>query len=789
VGSTGVQDTLANLEADHRMTVTEKPRSKFRVVGTRPVRHDGLDKVTGRAVYGADIKQPGLVYGAVLRSPHAHASIKRVDTSRAEKLPGVLAVMTGQDMPLAPSKVIELGEGAENLRYNSDKVMAQDKALFRGHPVAAVAAVDHNTALEALRLIDVEYSVLKPVLDVHQGMAAGAPVLLKDLVGNHLGTKVRNTNVSVHARHEFGDVDAGFRTAHVVVEREFELAMVHQGYIEPQNATATWSQDDRVTVWTSTQGAFGTRQALSGVLRIPESRIKVVPLEIGGGFGGKISIYLEPVAAILSKKCGRPVKLVMDRKSVFEATGPTPGGWIRVKLGADRKGRIVAAEADIRFESGAYPGSPIGRGMTCMMAPYRLENSRIDGYEVVVNKPKTSAYRAPGSTHAAFAMESAVDELAKRLGIDPIDLRLTNAAREGDRRPDGPRHPRIGCVEVLEAAKGSSHWNSKLQRKGSDGKLRGRGVANGYWVNAGRESTVAISVNSDGTVELVEGSTDIGGTRASIAMQAAEVLCLSPMDVRPQVADTESVGYTDVTGGSRTTYATGIAAIRAAEAVLAEMKSRAAKFWDRKPANVEFGDGSFFSKSDPELKIGFRELASKLSETGGPVAAVGTVNISDAGGAFGAHMVDVEVDPETGKVDVLRYTAVQDVGRAIHPSYVEGQIQGGAAQGIGWALNEEYYMTDEGVMVNSSFLDYRMPTALDLPMIETVLVEVPYPTHPFGVRGVGEVPIVAPVAAVANAIHDATGMRLTRTPMKPARVLEALAAQRAEAVRNGRKGG
>jgi len=768
------------------MVATARPGKDFKVIGTRPVRHDGLDKVIGRALYGADLKLPGLIHGAVLRSPHAHARIKKIDTSKAEKLAGVFAVITGNDMPLAPSKVVDLVEGAENMRYNSDKVMAQDKALFKGHPVAAVAAVDQNTALEALKLIDVKYELLPPILNVGEAMAKAAPIALEDLTGNHLGKKVPHTNVASHNRHEFGEVDKAFSGCELVVEREYELATVHQGYIEPQNATADWNAEGRVTVWTSTQGAHGVRKQVAGVLLLPESRIKVVPMEIGGGFGGKISVYLEPLAALLSKKAGRPVKMVMDRRSVFEATGPTPGGRVRVKLGVDRKGRMLAAEADLRYEAGAYPGSPIARGMTCIMAAYKIPNTRIDGYDVIVNKPKTSAYRAPGSTHAAFAMETVVDEVAERLGMDPVKLRLLNAAREGDRRPDGPRHPRIGCVEVLEAAMASPHWKSKLVRKGKDGRVRGRGVAQGFWVNAGRESSVAISVNGDGTVQLVEGSTDIGGSRASIAMQAAEALGIGAQDVWPIVVDTDGIGYTDVTGGSRTTYATGAAAIKAADLVISEMKKRAARHWNREPGDIAHGDGRFFSKSDPELKMSFKELSARLGETGGPVVGVGTVNIPDAGGAYGTHIVDLEVDPDTGKVDILRYTAIQDVGKAIHPSYVEGQIQGGAVQGIGWALNEEYFVTDKGAMANSSFLDYRMPTALDTPMIETILVEVQYPTHPYGVRGVGEVPIVPPVAAIANAIHDAVGVRLNQAPMKPGRILEALAARPA-ARSNGRK--
>jgi CO/xanthine dehydrogenase Mo-binding subunit len=359
--------------------------------------------------------------------------------------------------------------------------------------------------------------------------------------------------------------------------------------------------------------------------------------------------------------------------------------------------------------------------------------------------------------------------------MDKIEFRMMNSAREGTRRGDGPIYPRIGHEECLTAAKNSPHWKSKLVKSGPNGRKRGRGIASGYWFNIGLKSAVTISVNIDGTVALVEGSTDIGGTRASIAMQAAEVLGIAAEDVRPVVADTESVGYTDVTGGSRTCYATGYAAYEAAQSVVNILRERAAKLWDIKASDVDFKDGVFFSKSDSELRLTFKQLAKKMDETGGPVTATGSVDLSSAGGGFGVHIADVEVDPETGKVDVLRYTAIQDVGRAIHPSYVEGQMQGGAVQGIGWALNEEYFMDDAGRMANSSFLDYRMPTTLDLPKIETIVVEVPNPLHPFGVRGVGETPIAPPVATIANAIYDAIGLRLRQSPMKPGRILEALA--------------
>ncbi len=407
----------------------------------------------------------------------------------------------------------------------------------------------------------------------------------------------------------------------------------------------------------------------------------------------------------------------------------------------------------------------------CVFACYDIENITIDGYDVVVNKPSTAAYRAPGATNAAFSSESVVDEIAEKLGIDPIELRLKNAAKEGTRRADGPKYPRVGLVEVLEAMKAHPHYSAPLE-----GENVGRGVAVGFWFNVGLESSCAISVNSDGTVNLVEGSTDIGGTRTSVAMQAAEVLGIRAEDVTPTVVDTDSVGYTAVTGGSRTTFATGWAAHNAAQDIVAQMKERAALLWSVEASAVEFTDGVF---SSGDKSISFKDLATKLSRTGGPVVGRATVNPKGIGGSFSGNIVDVHVDPETGKTDVLRFTAFQDAGKAVHPSYVEGQMQGGSVQGIGWALSEEYFMDDAGVMRNSSLLDYRMPTALDLPMIDTCIIEVANPGHPYGVRGVGEANIVPPPAALANAIHGAIGVRMNRLPMNPVHVMEAIWAQEA----------
>ena len=742
---------------------------EYNIVGKRPVRPDGVDKVTGRAQYGADVKLTGLLAGRVLRSPHAHARIRSIETGKAVALPGVRAVITAGDLPFAALSREELGTDYGRLKFASDHMLASDKVLFKGHPVAAVAAVNAHVAESALALIEVDYEVLPAVVDVREAMKDDAPLLHEDLRTSAMGEIAdRPSNVAAHLSYEKGDAEKGFAEADAVIEREYTTASVHQGYIEPHNSTAIWNIDGQLSVWTSTQGAFAVRAAVADVLRMPVSRVKVTPAEIGGGFGGKITAYLDAITALLSQKAGAPVKQTMTRAEVFEASGPAPGSWMKVKVGAKNDGKLTAVQLEVAMDAGAYPGSPVMQAITCAFACYDVENGKVDGYDVVVNKPKTAAYRAPGSPQAAFGVETAMDELCQQLGIDPIEFRLLNAAREGTRRIEGPVARRIGLVECLEAARDHDHYNSPVE-----GEHRGRGVAAGYWMNRGFQSSCVITVNFDGTVSLIMGSVDIGGTRASIAQQAAETLGIAYEDVKPTVVDTDSIGFTFVTGGSRTSFATGIAAFEAAESVKAQLVARAAKIWDTAEEDVEYTDGEVRHKSDPELRLGFKDLARQLASTGGTVAGQSNVDPAGEGNSYAVHIADVEVDPDTGKTEVTRYTAIQDAGKAVHPSYVEGQIQGGAVQGIGWALNEEYYFDGSGRMMNPTFLDYRMPTSLDLPMIDTVIVEVANPGHPYGVRGVGEVPIVPPMAAIANGIHEATGLRLPSLPMSPGKVLEA----------------
>jgi len=750
----------------------------YRVIGTRPVRPDGVDKVTGRAAYGADTRMPGLLYGRLLRSPHAHAHIKSIDASRALALEGVKAVVTAADLPRGASGEMNLGETTADAKWLLDNVLASDKVLYHGHAVAAVAATDPHIAEDALSLIDVEYELLTPVTDVREAMLDDAPILHPDLRTSVRARGVdtptdRPTNIAMHMRLERGDLDKAFDAADIVIEREFETSWFHQGYIEPHSATAFWNQDGKLTIWNSSQGPFVVRDATAKVLQVPVNDITLVPQEIGGGFGGKIPIYLEPVTALLSKKTGKPVRMTMTREAVFQATGPTSATYNRIKIGAMRDGRIIAADAYLAYAAGAYPGSPVGAGVLCALAPYYIENQRIDGFDVVTNGPKSAAYRAPGAPASEFAVEATINELAERLEMDPIDLRLLNATEEGKPTAAGAPFPRIGAKEVMDAVKNHPHYTSELQ-----GDDVGRGVALGFWFNAGLESGSTATINSDGSVQLIVGSVDIGGTRASLAMQLAEALGIDYEAVKPHVADTDSVPFTHVTGGSRTTFAGGWVAYEVGQALRQKLRERAAEIWGVDVDEVEYSDNAVISTTQDDegndRLFTFAELAEKMSSTGGQISSTVSLNKSTTGPAFAGHIVDVEVDRDTGKVTILRYTAIQDVGTAIHPSYVEGQIQGGVAQGVGMALTEEYFYDEQGHLRNGSFLDYRMPTALDLPMIETQLIEVPNPGHPYGVRGVGEVPIVPPMPTLQQAVYDAIGVRIYEMPMSPRVILEAL---------------
>ena len=749
-----------------------QPQQAFKWVGTRPVRPDGVPKVTGAAKFGADYYLPGMLYGRVLRSPHAHARIRSIDTSRAAALPGVKAVMTGADLPDHPFEYVGPERLAVNFWHITRNIMAREKVMYEGHAVAAVAAISTVIANRALALIDVDYEVLPHVIDVEEAMAEDAPLLFEDMITRGVDpAPERPSNVSKRVGFEIGDLDAGFAEAEEIVEKRYRTAPIHQAYIEPQACLANWEGGGKAEVWSSSQGHFAVRNLTAKLTGMTIGDVKVNPAEIGGGFGGKTIVYLEPVAVTLSKISGHPVRMNMSREEVFKGTGPTSGSSMTVKVGFSRDGTITAAEAILKYQAGAFPGSPVTNGCMCAFAPYAIPNQRTVGYDVVSNRPKAAAYRAPGAPISAFAVESTLDIVAKTVGMDPLEFRLKNAAMPGTQMVYGPKLAHGGYVETVQALLDHPGYKAPL------GPNQGRGSASGFWFNGAGDSGAHVAVNADGTVTIATGSPDIGGTRASMAIMAAETLGIDYDRIQSSVVDTEAVPYCHVTGGSRVTYATGLAVIDACNQVIEDMRARAALIWDVDVDAVVWEDGHAKPSSSNVgdfQPLSLKDIAAKFSATGGPIGATGTVNAGGQAPGFSTQFCDVEVDPETGRVTILRFVAAQDAGRAIHPSYVEGQMQGGVVQGIGWALNEEYIYDEDGRMSNPGFLDYRVPVASDVPMIEPIVVEVPNPNHPFGVKGVGEVSICPPMAAVANAVADAIGRRLQELPMSPPKVLEAL---------------
>jgi len=751
------------------MNEIKKP---YKWVGTSQIRPDGVPKVTGIAKYGADYTLPGALFGNILRSPHGHARIKSIDTSKAQALPGVKAVVTSADFPDQTFAYVGPERVAANFWHITRNVMAREKVLYDGHAVAAVAAVDAATAAQAVSLIEIDYEVLQAVVDVDEAMADDAPLLFEDMITRGIEpAPTKPSNISKRLQFKIGDLEAGFAEADVIVEKNFKTAAVHQGYIEPHACLARYDSDGQGEIWSSSQGHFVVRGLTAKLIGMNLADLKVYPAEIGGGFGGKTVVYLEPVAMLLAKKSGLPVRLTMSRDEVFKASGPTSGASMTVRIGVKKDGTLSAAEGVFNFQAGAFPGSPVMNACLCAFAPYNIANQKAVGYDVVSNRPKAAAYRAPGSPISAFGVESVLDILAKKIGMDPLELRMKNAARIGAPSIAGPKLAYEGYAQTVQAMLDHPGYKTKL------GPNQGRGVASGYWFNGAGESGATVYVNTDGTVTIATGSPDIGGSRASMALMTAETLGVDYNDVRATVNDTTSVPYTHVTGGSRVTFATGLAVVGACEKVIVELCARAAMIWDVDPEGVIWEDGhakpAGANVGDFE-PLSLKAIAAKSGATGGPIGASNAVNAGGQAPGFATQFCDVEVDPDTGLVKILRFVAAQDAGRAIHPDYVEGQIQGGVVQGIGWALNEEYIYDEKGLLQNAGFLDYRVPVASDLPMIEAVIVEVPNPNHPFGVKGVGEVGICPTMAAVANAIADAVGRRMDSLPMSPPKVLAAL---------------
>ena len=732
-------------------------------IGKNTVRPDGAEKVTGRAEYGADTSMPGMIWGSVLRSPHPHAKIISINTKKAEALKGVKAVITSKDIvdfPLDTPVIL----GIQDMRWMCRNVMAKDKVLFHGHPLAAVAATTQEIAAKACELIEVEYEILPWSIDIEDAIKPDAPILHENYTFND-----KPSNIVGTLEHKKGNLEEGFAKADVIIERNFKTEAVHQGYIETHACLVSVAGDGRATIWSSSQGQFMVRAMTAYLTGIPQSNIKAIPAEIGGGFGGKTIVYLEPLATVLSQKTGRPVKIVMSREDTMRATGPTSASISTVKIGATNDGKIVAAQGTFYLQAGAFPGSPIRGATACAFGPYDLPNAYTLGYDVVSNRSKVAAYRAPGAPIGSYGVECVIDEIAEAIKMCPLEIRKINAAKEGTKAVQGPVYPKMGYLETVQAAIDHPHYKAPL------GKNQGRGVASGFWFNAGGESSAQLNITEDGNVVVTTGHPDIGGSRASIANITAELLGINHNRVSVQIGDTASIGFSNLTGGSRVLFASAMVVTQSSQKVIKQLKERAGKIWGIDPDAIEWENGEARPAGDNAGKfkpLSLAEIADKATATGGPIGAGVQLNTEGAEGGFATHICDVEVDVELGIVRVIRYTSIQDVGKAIHPDYVEGQLQGGCAQGIGWALSEEYIYNKNGHLDNTGFLDYRMPVCSDLPMLDTLIIEVPNPKHPQGVRGVGEVPLVPTLGAVSNAVYQALGKRSYSLPMSPPKVLK-----------------
>jgi CO/xanthine dehydrogenase Mo-binding subunit len=768
------------------MSVMKTTRD-VRGVGLSIPRPDGPEKVTGQVPYVADLKPKGLLHAKLLRSPHAHARIKRIDTSRAKALAGVRAVLTAADMPYLKKKA----------PTRAHAVLAIDRVVFAGQPVAAVAADEPAIAEEALDLIDVEYEVLPAAVDPLESMKPGAPPVAEagteadtseaQAHGSVAGVKsevkpAKAVNISQQARLQRGDVAKGLAESDVVIEKTYRIPMVHQGYLEPHAVLAQWDTTGQLTLWASTQGSFNTRSEVADVLELPENRIKVIPMECGGGFGGKIRALCEPITAVLARVTGRPVRYVMTRREELEAGMPAPQVIIRLKTGVKRDGTLVALDGEVIIESGAFSGAVLAVSGVFLASLYKWPAFDVRGFEVLTHKPSIAAYRAPVAPHTIFAIDSQMEQIARALGQDPVAFRLRHLEREGDPMANGQPWLNNGGAEVLARIAEHPIWKSRDDWKASarDGRLRGTGLALGGWLGGLQPTSATVRLNPDGSLNVLTGQVDIAGTNIALAQIAASTYGVDIEHVKITTGDTDVAPLTGLSAGSKTIYTVGTAVLQAAEDARRQTLEIAAKELEASPQDLEIENGKVVVRGVPDRGITLASIGRKgnlyMSKVP-PVLGMANPAFTQQAPAFAAQLARIEVDPDTGEVTLHNFVVVQDAGKAINPLGVEGQMQGGAVQSLGMALTEGLMYDDKGRLMNASLLDYRKLTAADLPNIETIIVEKPSPAGPFGARGVGEPPIVPAPAAIANAIEDATGVRLTELPMTPERIALAIAAQ------------
>ena len=760
------------------------------VIG-RPLRRvDGGEKVAGLTRFAADVMLPGMLHARLVTSPHPHARIVSIDTSAARAVPGVVGVFAGRDLPLArphPSS-------------RNKAPLALDEVFFSGHPVVAVVAETEAIAADAAALVTVEWQELPAVTDPLEAMKPDAPRVGAEepgdseeelaMHGAEAGaadeTEPKAPNVSTTSHLERGDAAAGLRQADVVIERVYTTSMLHQGYLEPRAAVATVDALGHVTVWTSTQALFFTRAEVAEALGLPEHRVRVVAMPVGGGFGGKF-VLLEPLAAALAVAVRRPVSLVMTRNEEFLATTPAPQSRFEVTLGAKRDGSLTALRARVLFDAGAWAGAPLSIACVLLASYYRFPNLDVHGVEVRTHKPGSGAYRAPGAPQATFAIESAMSEMAERLGLDPLDFRLRNAVVEGDPTPTGRPWPRIGLRECLEAIRRVRGGPLRLLARGDGDVVRGVGVAVGGWMGGVEPASAVCRVNGDGSVSVIVGSVDLSGTNTALTQIAAEAFGAGLDHVQVVNADTESAPYAGATGGSKITYTVGAAVKAAAEDARRQTLAIAASHLEASVHDLEIADGQVRVRGVPDRTVAIAKLARMATEFGGkyePIFGRGASATTTRAPGFAAHLCEVEVDRATGAVRIVRHVVAQDVGRAINPAAIEGQIRGAVAQGVGWGLLEQMSYDEGGRLLSGTLMDYALPRTTQTPDdLEVIIVEVPSERGPFGVRGVGEPPVVAGGAAIANAIADAIGARFTALPITSAAIVRAAAEPAAVAQR------
>jgi CO/xanthine dehydrogenase Mo-binding subunit len=761
-----------------------------RGIGVSIPRFDAPEKVAGRTQYVGDVQLTGLLRARLLRSPHAHARIKRIDASRARALPGVRAVLTAADIP-------QLKPGAKTRAH---ALLAIDRVVFFGQPVAAVAADDLAIADEALDLIEVEYEPLSAAVDPVGSMDPSAPRVSDrgtqadtSEAQAHSGiavsggeTTTRAPNIAQQGRLTRGDVVSEMAKADVVIEKTYRVPMVHQGYLEPHAAIADYDPNGRITIWSSTQGSFQTRGEVADVLEIPEARIKVIPMECGGGFGGKIRALVEPLAVLLSKASGRPVSLIMTRREELIAGMPAPGVIIRLKTGVMNDGTPVALESETIIESGAYSGALLTMSAVFLSSVFMWPAFDVVGFEVLTHKASVAAYRAPLAPQTHFAIDSHMDHIARKLGLDPAAYKLKYLQRGGDMMANNQPWAVNGAYECLQALADHPLWRDREEWRASGGKdghgLRGTGLAVGGWVPNIQPTSATVRLDSDGTLAVVTGSVDIAGTNMGLALIAAEAYGVDIERVRIITGDTDTGPLSGVSAGSKTTYTMGASVRDAAADARKQTLAIAARELEVAIDDLDIADDSVCVRGVPDKSIKLATIGKRSNTFGSPIppvlgAATNAFNVQAP--AFAAELARIEVDADTGELILHDFVIAQDVGKAINPLGVEGQMQGGAVQSLGFALSEGLLFDDQGRVTNPSLLDYRKLTAADLPAIETIVIEVPAPEGPFGARGVGEPPIVPAPAAIANAIEDATGLRLVELPLTPERIALGLAAAEA----------